>query len=281
MTSLRLKQVMLVSVSILTSALQSPVYAAGSDNFSAEVAYSASRGNYGTANLSREEVTSTSLTYDVDQYSVSLMVPYVHQIGPAGAVAGRPGLQRRNQRRARRLGSAPTRMVSESGMGDVQATVTRYLVDDVSLGLSLSVSGSIKFATADQSKGLGTGERDYSVALDLSKTFGVFTASGSLGYSVLGSPGNVVVNGARQNLEFKNIFYGSLDGAFKFAEKASVGATVNMSQASSEGAEAPRDVSLYVSFAPSNSFKIRAYGMKGLSDGSPDSGGGASATLFF
>lgn len=240
-----------------------------------DVGFDSSRGNYGTRFLSREDSISTTLSYDTDNYGFGLTIPYLSQTGPAGTIAGRV----RIRRQLRFVAITP--IVCAAGLGDIEGSLTRYLINQPDAGLSFDVKGTIKFATASQSKGLGTGKNDYSLAMELTKAAGSFTAMGTLGYSILGSPGNVVISGIRQNIRLNNVYFAQLDGAYEMANRTKVGATLNMGQATSEGAFEQRDLTLYVDFSASRSTKMRVYGLMGLAHGSPDSGAGISASIAF
>ncbi len=64
------------------------------------------------------------------------------------------------------------------------------LVEEKSVLPEVAPYLKIKFPTADQGKGLGTGEFDETVGVDLSKTlFPRFVSYVTLAYTVIGSPG--------------------------------------------------------------------------------------------
>lgn len=245
---------------------------------SLNLALDTSYSKYGTSR-SYSNALTTTLSYDTENFGYSLSIPYVHQSDPVGAVFTRFRLPPRIASRiAGKIASLDT---NASGLGDVEASVTRYLIDDTDNGLTFDVRGSLKIPTADQSKGLGSGEKDYTVEMNLGKTYGKFAVTGTAGYMVLGSPGRVTIQGTQQNIILNNIFYGALDGAFTLGNKTRLGLTLNAAQASSSDASSQKDVTLYFNVAGSKSSRIRIYGLKGLANGSPDSAGGASASLTF
>ncbi len=228
-------------------------------------------GKYGTTQTTRSWTVPLELSYDTDNYVFDLTAPYVRQTGPAGSLAGR---LRRRPRQVRPL-------VTGSGIGDTTVSATRYLVQDDKAGVTLDIGVVVKFDTGDVKKGLGTGANDYSLQTDLAKNFDKLVLTGTLGYSWLGSPGVVVVNGVRENLQFKNVTYGSVDGSYPIGTGTKAGLTYFQEQAVEAGGFPQKDVTVYLSMNTSDSTKLRLYVLKGLADGSPDHGVGVTFTASF
>jgi hypothetical protein len=197
---------------------------------------------------------------------------YLEQTGPAGSIAG-------TRRRPIAFGS--NKIVSERGLGDVIGSIRGYLFDDEDTGISLDVKAAIKFATADASKGLGTGKNDYSLEADLTKDFDKSSLLMTVGYTVLGSPGNVVVNGTQENITLQNIFYASVGSIYQFSKATSAGLTLSAEQSSESGAPNPEDITLDFNHKINRTNKLDVYVLLGLSNGSPDKGFGASLKSSF
>jgi hypothetical protein len=197
--------------------------------------------------------------------------PYVEQTAPAGTIVGK--------RRIAILGSHP--VITQKGLGDVLADFTGHLIDSEDTGISVDVTAEIKFATANAHKGLGTGKRDYSFEANVNKDFEKLALSGTVGYSLLGSPGRITVNGVQQNLNFNNVYYGLLGSTYKVTEKSKAGLTLHMEQASTLGAPEQKDVTADLSMKLSQATKLDLYLMKGLSNGSPDKGFGGTVKASF
>jgi hypothetical protein len=131
----------------------------------------------------------------------------------------------------------------------------------------VDLTGKVKFATADA--GLGTGENDYAAQVDAYQRFDNFTATGSLGYLVLGDP---------PGYDFNNAAYGILGGYYQFTGQTGAGAEVRVSQKLYATGDAPRELNAYVSHQFDKKLKFSGYVLKGFSDGSPDSGFGMLLT---
>ena len=136
----------------------------------------------------------------------------------------------------------------------------------------LEITGKVKIPTASESKSLGTGEFDYTAQLDLSQNFGQVTPFGTLGYRILGDPSGV---------DLDNIFFATVGAGYAFNNRVSAGLALDYSQATTSGADDAVEVSPYVSWALTDRWGLLFYGLVGLSDGSPDSGGGVQLKATF
>jgi hypothetical protein len=223
-------------------------------------------GKYG----SKQESTSTSIpaiiSYGTDNYLAALTVPYLEQTGPAGSIAG--------ARRHIVVGS--NKIVSSKGLGDVLGSITGYLIDDENTGISLDVKAQVKFGTAEVSKGLGTGRNDYSLEADFYKDFDKIGMSGTVGYTKLGSPGKVVVNGIQENIVLHNVFYASVGSTYQLSEATNAGLTLSTGQSSENGLPRQEDITVDFNHKINKTNRLDIYVLKGLANGSPDRGFGAS-----
>ncbi|MHB8741758.1 MAG: transporter family protein [Sulfuricaulis sp.] len=228
-------------------------------------------GKYGTTQTTRSWTVPLDVSYDTDNYAFDLTVPFVRQTGPAGSIAGRIRLHPRQVQR----------VVTDSGVGDSTVSATRYLVQDDKAGVTWDIGVVVKLDTGDVKKGLGTGANDYSLQSELTKSLGKFVLTGTLGYSWLGSPGVVVINRVNENLQFKNVIYGSVDGSYPIGTTTTAGLTYFQEQAVEVGGFPQKDVTAYLNMDTSDSTQLRLYVLKGLADGSPDHGVGVTFTASF
>lgn len=147
-----------------------------------------SSGKYG-------DVASTDILYvpftgkyETGRWMFKLTVPYIEVTGPGNVVRDVGVI---------RTSTSMTR-TTQKGLGDVVAAATYNLYAGGASDPVVDLTGKVKFGTADETKGLGTGENDYAAQVDVYKGFGRFTAFGTVGYRVLGSPAGVFLN---------NVFY--------------------------------------------------------------------------
>ncbi len=78
----------------------------------------------------------------------------------------------------------------ETGFGDIKIGAKYKILDDyLGQGVGLAVKGAVKFPTADEAKGLGTGATSFGVDLVLSKNINyALDLHGSIGYEFTGDP---------------------------------------------------------------------------------------------
>ena len=153
---------------------------------------------------------------------------------------------------------------SASGIGDLRLAATYSFDTGGPLGIDLT--GNAKIATADEDKGLGTGANDYGVAVDLYRaTSTAPLLFGGVGYTVLGESDFIDVDSvANVNV-----------GASWKVGSGSLGAMYDWRQAASSDFDDRSELTGFYSFgADANKFQL--YATAGLSDGSPDWGGGVS-----
>lgn len=230
--------------------------------FSLSTGINYSTGDYGQSE--KTDILYVPLTGRVDagDWVFKLTVPYVSVTGPGNVVQG-IGV----------VGAGATARTTESGLGDVVAAVTRTVFASTDGGTLLDLTGKVKLGTADADRGLGTGENDYSLAIEPAHRLGDYTAFGTLGYKVVGDP---------DGSDLDNVVFASLGGSTEMRPGTSAGLSLDTQGASSSASPGAQwDVTAFVTSRLDDSWKGQAYVSRGLSDASPDWSGGAMATLTF
>ena len=250
---------MLMKTTVLALLLASAT-ASAETTTSLSTGFDYSSGKYGGA-------TSTEVLYipvigkiQYDKLFLKLTVPYIRVSSAGGVVRGMGMLKV----------PTSTKTSTQSGLGDVIASAGYSIVETDNLLLDLV--GNVKFGTADYNKNLGTGENDYSAQLDAYYQADKTTFFATAGYKVVGAPVGIEVN---------NIAYGTLGISQKTGDKTSAGLMFDAAQSSSALSPGTRELTVFVANRISNTLKIQANLMKGLSDGSPDYGGGVMVTGYF
>jgi hypothetical protein len=234
--------------------------AGGTLTLSAGVDYST--GKYGDVASTDILYLPVAAKYEIDKWILKLTVPFIQVTGPGnvvrdvGVVANRAAGPRR----------------TESGLGDVILGVSRNVYDGRESGTLVDLTGKIKFGTASFSKGLGTGETDFSPQIDLTqRVTQAITAFGSVGYKFVGDPSGV---------DLHNVLYGEAGGSYKFAPTTSAGLILFLSEAeSSSGPQ--RELTAFVNQQLGERWKLLGYVLHGFANGSPDWGGGAVLSYRF
>jgi hypothetical protein len=156
-----------------------------------------------------------------------------------------------------------------SGIGDLALSATYSLPLAGAFGVDLSASA--KIATADEDKGLGTGANDYGVAVDLSRDFDGITLFGGVGHTWLGDSRYIATDSVRS---------GNL-GVSQRAGRSRVGLMYDYRDAAAGGFDDRRDIVGFMTVPSGAAGRIQLHLAKGLSDGGPDWGAGASFTRTF
>jgi hypothetical protein len=231
----------------------------GELSLSAGIDYST--GKYGQTTST--DILSVPVTAKLEKndWTLKLTVPWLEVTGPANVVEGVGAVRGRANARQTR-----------SGLGDIVASVGRTVWDNPASGTAVDITGKIKFGTASAADGLGTGENDYSLAVEPSQRFGAVTAFGSLGYKLVGSPAGA---------DLGDVVFGSLGGAVDVARDTPAGLEFSFQEPTSGTAESQADVTAFVSHRLGDQSKSQLYLVRGLADGSPDWGGGATVSYKF
>lgn len=216
-----------------------------------------SSGDYG-GNESIEDIYVPVMgRIDLERVSLQLTIPYLSVSAPSGTTTTGPGGEPL-------VGTGV--VARESGLGDIIAGATVYDVFySADLGLALDLTGKIKFGTADDEKGLGTGEQDYTVRADLIKFHDRLTLLASLGYKIRGEP---------EGYELKDVMLGSVGGVIEVNDRARFGFYYDYRESALVDGDALSELSGFVSRRIGERLQIQLYAFSGFSDGSPEWGAG-------
>jgi len=133
------------------------------------------------------------------------------------------------------------------------------------LDLAIDLTAKVKLGTADVATGLGTGENDYSVLIDVYKFLDRGALVGTAGYKFRGEPAGVALN---------DVFLGSFGGLFDVGERTRLGIFYDYREASLQDADELREVTLFGSHDLSSTWRMHYYVFSGLTDNGPDWGAG-------
>lgn len=220
-----------------------------------------SSGTYGGDDDIEEIYLPVTLGLNFTRVSLDLTVPYLSVRAPEGTAVTDPGGEPVP-------GSGET--VTESGLGDVIAGITIYdVVYSEDLGLALDLTGKVKFGTADEDKGLGTGESDFTVRADLYKYLEQFTLLGSVGYKFRGDT---------ESVELEDVLIGSIGGIYHLSDQHCFGLIFDYREASIADGDAVSELSAFLSQELNDSWSLQLYVFTGFTDSSSDWGGGVLLT---
>jgi len=185
-------------------------------------------------------------------------IPYLRITGPGNVVGAG------DDRIALPGGSTARR--TQSGVGDIVASAFYNLSDERKAAFGLDLGLKVKLPTADEAKGLGTGETDYAIQADLFKPLGgELTVFGSLGYRWYGDP---------PGTQLRNVPYGAIGVSRRLSQQTTVGASYDYRPRIVTGGSEISEATAFWSQRLSGNWRMQLYGVVGFSDASPDAGAG-------
>ena len=222
-----------------------------------------SAGKYGEATSTDILYVPVSVKYETGPWGLRATTSYIHIHGPANVVGGGEN------------GSVVANFISSgdisrSGPGDILLGLTYSLDRLWRKGLFIDFTGKVKLPTASASKGLGTGKTDFTAQLDVAQTWGRFTPFVTLAYRFIGNP---------RAYPLHNAWNASLGLQYTISHVVGTGFSFDYRQSASPTGTDPRELFGYVALAVTPRWSLELYGIAGLSDGSPDAGGGLQITF--
>jgi len=217
-----------------------------------------STGDYGGDPVDTDIVYVPFTTaYSSGLWEFKATIPWV-QIKGAGTVIGAGG-------GGVVVGDPDLVATTESGVGDIWLSAT-YSVEAIPSELFyLDIAGKLKVPTADDDKGLGTGELDYTVQADVFKSFNAVTPFATLAYKIKSD---------FNETDLKNVIYLSVGSDYRLSAKRNVGVSIDFQEASSSAGDDSMELFGYLNQKLNSHWSATLYGYKGLKDGNPDYGTG-------
>jgi len=218
--------------------------------------------------------------YETDNWTFKASLPWMRVDGDVGVIPGLGNVGNSNPNgrgKGRGNGNQPvpptdtttTETGSASGIGDLRLSATYAF--DTGMPLGIDLTGNVKIPTADEDKGLGTGATDYGLALDLYRDFDGTMLFGGVGYQILGETDYVATN---------DVFGANL-GVTHALAVGTIGMAYDWREAASETADDRSELTGFYTLKMDDATKWQFYATKGLSDGSPDWGGGITVSHAF
>jgi hypothetical protein len=202
--------------------------------------------------------------YETGPWAFRATVPYLRITGPGNVIGA-------GADRVTVPGASTTRR-TESGLGDVVLSGFYNVLSERRSAVGLDVGAKVKLGTADETKGLGTGQTDWSLQADVFKPLGAATLFGSLGHRWYGDP---------PGLDLKNVFYWSVGGAYRVSADTSAGVAYDFRPAITTGGGEISELTGFVTRRLSREWKLQPYLVLGFGKASPDWGAGAQLAYSF
>src|SRR5262245_14384168 len=220
------------------------------------------QGKYGTPITSKQWTFPFVAKYEAEKWSARVTVPFTWIENPSVSRDGTP---------LPCAGSA-TAPRTASGLGDIMIAGSVNVIEDRESRVLVDLTGKVKLGTGDETECLGTGENDFYFQGDFSKSFGSFSAFGTLGWRKMGDP---------PGTNFKDPLYFSVGGSYRFSRVNSLGFAYDYRQKLLDTSDPLSEATLYLTHRLSETLRIQYYFVKGFSHSSPDWAIGAFATRAF
>lgn len=215
-------------------------------------------GKYGGTETTDTLYIPFIFKYETGPWLLKATVPYLRVSGPANVIG--TGTERIT------LPGASSARRTEAGLGDVVLSAFNTVMNERRDAIGLDLGAKVKLPTADEERGLGTGETDYALQADVFKPFGDVNAFGSLGYRVYGDP---------PGLNLRNVAYYGIGATYRMAANTTVGIAYDYRPRIVTGGSEISEATLFWSRRLSREWRLQLYGVAGFGNGSPDAGVGA------
>jgi len=234
--------------------LETEYSSSGQDMWKADASITYESGDFNTDKTTNTVYIPVTLTRVFPKGDVGWTIPYIHQeSSPAvTAVAGRSFRTSPSPAGSKR---------SDSGLGDMLLKGRYYLVTEDISQFNLSPFIQIKFPTADDDKGLGTGEFDGTIGLESSKDFdNNWLGYLDLGYTFIGDP---------PGRDLDNQFSFAIGPGYKVSSDTTLSLLYEERTALVDGTSNPRDLVFNVDHKVQEHINVTGQMSAGLSEGSP------------
>ena len=221
------------------------------------------RGDYGTSEDTETLYLPVTLGIETGSFIVKLTVPYLWSSGGSVIGGGDDAII---------VGDDGVNLGSNGGLGDVVTSLTYVFYPETAALPIIELTSRVKWATGDEDKGLSTGENDYSLQLDASKSFGRLTPFGGVGYRFIGTPSSLDLNGA---------LFASGGLGVRITDRLSAGAAYDWKQATTSTTTDSHEIAPYASYRITKHLSMNPYGVIGLSESAPDFGAGLQFAFRF
>ena len=159
---------------------------------------------------------------------------------------------------------------TESGLGDILGSVTVYDVLANAQGtLALDVTGTMKLGTADETRGLGTGETDFTVYLDGYRFYDTVTLLASVGYRLRGDSSDQPI---------EDVFLGSVGTVFRLSTETRLGLIFDYRESALLDADDIQELTAFLSLGLNDKWNVEFSAFTGFTDSSPDWGAAIGVT---
>lgn len=258
---------------VASTALSCSFAYAGSSITSVSIGGTYSEGKYGAQSNTQVYYLPVVASYQKGMFSASVTIPYIRIKSegsftwtPSGPIPVSPSKPADMQNQIINFdpfnpssSTTTSKYTTTDGLGDIIVNAAYTFIP--TQGVYLKTSLLMKIATADNDKGLGTGENDYSFQADIYKP---------IGKSFLYATGGYTVTGDSNQVKYNDIWYGTVGAGYRFNQQLSFGANYAYRQAMFDSLEDTETTSIFLTYNTKNGLKYYVNYAYGLSNTSAD-----------
>ncbi|HEY2995741.1 MAG TPA: transporter [Methylomirabilota bacterium] len=228
-------------------------------------------GDYGTGqDTTIVYVPFTLGVSPIDRLWLNVTVPFIYQSNQNVVLTG-GGVASRQKEKGKL--AKPASSAAEEGIGDVLAKASFVVLREGIVAPEIEPYVKVKFPTADRDRGLGTGEFDETLGVDLSKNLvGDLYGYLTLAYTFIGDP---------PGSDLRDSFGWSVGVAYGIVPAVSLFAFLDGATSVAPGQDGPLEVRVGAELRITRVLKLTGSVTRGLSNGSPDWGVSAGLGLRF
>ena len=230
-------------------------------------------GDYGTGSTTTITYLPFSVRRLFENGDLTFVMPFlcVTSNGSVTVVGGRPNRVNKSGTtgagaggKGKKPGNLEPTSSTDCGIGDLIFRGRYYLVDEREWVPTIAVTGRVKVPTADSDRGLGTGEFDESVGVEVSKKLiGNWLGFMDFGYTFIGDPPDV---------NLRNQWYYDVGVGYNLTKNLLASLYYEEYRAVIEGLSNPRDLLFAMNYKATEALRLNVSTLVGLSDGAPDYG---------
>jgi hypothetical protein len=244
-------------------------------------------GDYGTDDTTDSYKIPLMVNYyPTDRLGFDLEIPYIYQSNSTTVTLGGMRFPAHEEEGGGQqgpghggMGSSTTSSTtsvdlsdSQSGLGDITLTASYIVLEEQERFPLVRPLLYVKFPTADEDDGLGTGEFDYGGGLGLAKWFGKWATY---------LEGMYILPGSSGDFDPDNYWTYLVSASYRLTDNLRPGVSLSGGTAAFDDASDPLEARLKLSYWASERASLGGYLATGLSDGSPDFGAGIFGFVSF
>jgi len=214
-------------------------------------------GDYGTRNNTNVFLALTTLSLSNDNFKFTASLPYVRISGRGLLVFDANGNPIVINRRA----NGPTDV--RSGWGDLSLSASYTIPPSVLADFQVRITGITKLPSSPARRRLNTGEADFGMNIDVSRSFGDWTPFVTVGYLNRGQPAGFT---------FYDTSSVAVGASYMLRDNLVMVASYDYDSADAPQVTAGHELLGSLSWIRDDKLTLTGYGTVGLSSGSPDLG---------